>query len=502
MVPEAVSTARINGANRHLTAGQAARTPPQDLDAEKALLGAMLLSLPAASVGIEICSAADFYAPAHGHIFGAIHALMERGKGIDAVTVNDELKRSGLMEAVGDPSIFVSLQANTPGTAYARHYAAIVAEKSRLRQVIESGSQIVAAGYSGETDVAEAIAQRVLADIGARSDRPGRLVDGGHFVASESDVVPVWGDGENVLWASGEELLIVGLTGLGKTSLAQQLLLHRTGLRAGPLLGLPVVVDPDGVVLYLAMDRPRQAARSLRRMVGDGQLDELDRRLKVWRGPPERDLAKHPEELHAMARRSHANTVFVDSLKDAAVGLSDDEVGAGWNRAVQLCLAEGVEVLGLHHQRKAQQGGSKKPKTIDDVYGSVWIVNGAGSVVLLWGSPGDQVVELTHLKQPIAVVGPLKVKHDHRSGTSTVIEDFNLLSVLRTSPSGLSAPEAARLWFNTDHPDDAQLRKAKRALERLRHGGLAQRQEARQGGAGGTHAAQYFAVTDQEDESS
>ena len=79
------------------------RVPPHDVEAEESLLGAMLLSNDAASVGIEKCSAADFYKPAHGHIFGAIQALMERGEAIDAVTVTDELKRSGVLEAVGDP---------------------------------------------------------------------------------------------------------------------------------------------------------------------------------------------------------------------------------------------------------------------------------------------------------------------------------------------------------------------------------------------------------------
>ena len=87
----------------------ARRVPPHDLEAEESLLGAMLLSNDAASVGIEKCSAGDFYKPAHGHIFGAIRALMERGEAIDAVTVTDELKRSGVLEQVGDPSIFISL---------------------------------------------------------------------------------------------------------------------------------------------------------------------------------------------------------------------------------------------------------------------------------------------------------------------------------------------------------------------------------------------------------
>jgi replicative DNA helicase len=77
--------------------GTGARVPPHDLDAEQSLLGAMLLSHDAASVGIEKCGADDFYKPAHGQIFAAIRALLERGEAIDAVTVTDELKRSGVL---------------------------------------------------------------------------------------------------------------------------------------------------------------------------------------------------------------------------------------------------------------------------------------------------------------------------------------------------------------------------------------------------------------------
>jgi len=62
---------------------------------------------------VEICSPDDFYKPAHGHIFAAIAALFARGEPVDAVTVTDELNRSGLMEVVGDPGVLLSLQIST-----------------------------------------------------------------------------------------------------------------------------------------------------------------------------------------------------------------------------------------------------------------------------------------------------------------------------------------------------------------------------------------------------
>ena len=146
------------------------RVPPHNLEAEESLLGAMLLSNDAASIGMEICTAADLYKPAHGHIFAAVCALFERGEPVDAVTVTDELRRSGLLEMVGDPSMLVSLQANTPSTANAAHYARIVEEHALLRRLVGVAGEIADLGYSVPEDVTGAIdrAEQMVFDVAER----------------------------------------------------------------------------------------------------------------------------------------------------------------------------------------------------------------------------------------------------------------------------------------------------------------------------------------------
>ena len=146
------------------------RVPPNNLEAEESLLGAMLLSSDAASIALEICQAADFYKPAHGHIFSAIAALIERGEPVDAVTVTDELRRSGLLEAVGDPAVLVSLLANTPTIANAESYARIVEEHALLRRLVSVAGEIADLGYSVPEDVEGAIdqAERMVFDVNQR----------------------------------------------------------------------------------------------------------------------------------------------------------------------------------------------------------------------------------------------------------------------------------------------------------------------------------------------
>ncbi len=98
----------------------AGRVPPHNLEAEESLLGAMLLSRDAIASAMELCHAEDFYKPAHGHIFDAITSLFSQGEAADWVTVTEELRRRGLLESVGDASVFVALQANTPSVGQRR----------------------------------------------------------------------------------------------------------------------------------------------------------------------------------------------------------------------------------------------------------------------------------------------------------------------------------------------------------------------------------------------
>ncbi|MDI3331750.1 MAG: AAA family ATPase [Micrococcus sp.] len=243
-------------------------------------------------------------------------------------------------------------------------------------------------------------------------DTGRQFEDGGEFIFNTPDMpTAVWGQGHDVLWAEGEALMIYGGSGVGKSTIAGQLV-RALILADGDVLGHPVA-PATGRVLYLAMDRPRQLARSLRRQFHPAHRGEVSSRLVIWQGPPPEDLAENTGLLAQMCREAGASHVFVDSLKDAAVGLSDDKVGAGYNRARQAALSDGVQVAELHHQVKQRADG---PKGIDAVYGSTWLTAGVGSVIHLDGAPGDAVVKLRHLKQPADTVGPFDVIHDPDTG--------------------------------------------------------------------------------------
>ncbi|MBO0676871.1 AAA family ATPase [Mycolicibacterium sp. S2-37] len=297
----------------------------------------------------------------------------------------------------------------------------------------------------------------------------------------------IWGEGDDILWAEGEALMIAGGMGLGKTTLAGQLVRGLLGLES-TVLGLPIT-PASKPILYLAMDRPRQIRRSFLRQFGDTDRLALEGKLIVRPGPPISDIASCPPLLAKMAESVGAGTIFVDSLKDAVVGLSEDATGGAYNRARQGCLAKGIQVLELHHNRKpsAESAGG-----ISDVYGSTWLTSGAGSVIMLTGDPGDPVVKFRHAKQPANEVGPWRLLHDQERGVFEVQKIDLLVVVKNAGPNGVTARDAARAMYEKSNPTEAQIKKAQRQLDKLVREGDLTSLEGSRGGAGGSAPTTWF----------
>ena len=155
-IDTALSRRRPGGGDRPaVPAGT--RLPPHNLDAEKSLLGAMLLSRDAIAAAMETCTSEDFYKPAHAHVFDAVNVLYNQGEPADPVTVADELARAGLLDSVGGLAALVALQADTPATTNAARYARIVEEHALLRRLIAVAGEIAEMGYTVPDDVAAAL---------------------------------------------------------------------------------------------------------------------------------------------------------------------------------------------------------------------------------------------------------------------------------------------------------------------------------------------------------
>lgn len=141
------------------------RTPPQDVDAERAVIGSILLSSSALDDCAEILNPGDFYRPAHEAIFRAALAVQGRQEPVDSITVGDELERTGDLTRTGDRIYLAECVNGVPTSANAAHYAEIVVEKAKRRLIDAAARRIVAAVESG-TATADSILEQAEDEIG------------------------------------------------------------------------------------------------------------------------------------------------------------------------------------------------------------------------------------------------------------------------------------------------------------------------------------------------
>lgn len=146
------------------------RIPPQNLEAEEAVLGSMLIEDDAIARGIELLSPESFYKNAHRRIFEAVTSLFNEGRAVDLVTLTDGLQREGSLEEVGGAAYLAHLTTVVPTAANFEHYARIVKEKYVLRHLIQNATHIVADCYDATQDVESLLdrAEKAIFDITSR----------------------------------------------------------------------------------------------------------------------------------------------------------------------------------------------------------------------------------------------------------------------------------------------------------------------------------------------
>ncbi len=129
------------------------KLPPQNLEAEESVLGAILLDNEAIDAALEILSADDFYREAHRKIMRAMVELQQRGEGIDLITLAETLRQNDVLQDVGGASFLSELAEKTATAANVRYWARIVRQKAILRSLITTATEIVTRGYESNADV-------------------------------------------------------------------------------------------------------------------------------------------------------------------------------------------------------------------------------------------------------------------------------------------------------------------------------------------------------------
>ena len=180
------------------------RIPPQNIEAEQAVLGAMLIEREAISKVVELLRPEDCYREAHRLIFNAMLELFNKNDAVDMVTVIEFLRKGDKLEGAGGISYITSLANSVPTAANVMYHARIVEEKALLRQLINAATNIASQGYEGSEEVATILdgAEKSILSVSSR-----RL--GGEFTPIKSIIFDAFTKIENLYASKGS---ITGLS--------------------------------------------------------------------------------------------------------------------------------------------------------------------------------------------------------------------------------------------------------------------------------------------------
>ena len=230
------------------------RTLPHNLEAEKCVLGAILINNHGFNQAAEVIDAEDFFRDAHRRIFDKIVGLTDRNQPVDLVTLKDELTRSGELDEVGGPAYISSLVDGVPRSANVEYYARIVKEKSTLRRLIQSANDVLLRAYDAEEDADNLLdeAERSIFQIAEHRMRSGfiplgQLVDSGYQLIEQLQAQKGLVTGVPTGFIDLDEMtsgfqksdlvIVAARPSMGKTSFVLNIALH-CGIEAGKSVGI------------------------------------------------------------------------------------------------------------------------------------------------------------------------------------------------------------------------------------------------------------------------
>jgi replicative DNA helicase len=265
------------------------RTLPHNHEAERTVLGAVLVDNQAFNSAAELLTKEDFYRDAHRRIFDAMAALAERSQPIDLVTLKDELVRESALEAVGGASYLAALVDGVPRITNVEHWSRIIKEKAVLRNLIHAGNRIVQSCLEGEDEAAALLdqAEQSIFAIAEKRIRTGfqsmreivkesfRTID---QLSQSKDVVTGLATGFVDIdemtsgLQKGDLVIVAARPAMGKTSFCLNIAQH-VALRVGETVGLfSLEMSKEQLALRLLCADARIDAHRLR----TGKLNEKD----------------------------------------------------------------------------------------------------------------------------------------------------------------------------------------------------------------------------------
>jgi replicative DNA helicase len=259
----------------------AARIPPHDLDAERAVIGAMLVSEAAVAAVAERLSPEDFYSEIHRVIYGAMMRLYTRGDPIDQLTLTNELRSVGEFEQVGGRAYVFQIVESVPTAANASRYAEIVRGKALLRAIIDVGSRIAEDAFREPDDVGTALdsAEQLIYGVSNRTLRE-HLAPVSELASGTLEMIQKLYEAEGTVtgvetgfedldrlttgFHKSDLVVLAARPAMGKTALALNAIWHASGQRGWPVAIFSLEMSKEQLVQRLISQTTRIPAQALR----------------------------------------------------------------------------------------------------------------------------------------------------------------------------------------------------------------------------------------------
>ena len=328
------------------------RVPPQSIEAELSVLGAMMLKPEAVTQAIELLRADEFYRQAHRAVFMAMEGLVRAGEPVDIVTVTESLKKANLLDQVGGISFLANLTNTVPSTANLPHYAKIVKEKAVLRALIDASTEIAGAAYEASEDIAGQLddaERKILAIAG------GQIT--GAFVPSKTVVFDAVDRLNELMQTKGGVTgLATGLVtldnvtrGLQKSDLIIIAARPAMGKTAFVLNLATHIALKGGTVAFFSLEMPREQLMH-RIFCAVGQIDATH----LMRG--EMDDVEWDRMVKAADRIMKTNLYFDDTSSTTVLDIR--------TRARRLKAEHGLDLIAIDYLQLIQAPGRAENRTL------------------------------------------------------------------------------------------------------------------------------------------
>ncbi|KPJ70212.1 DNA helicase [candidate division WOR-1 bacterium DG_54_3] len=390
------------------------KTPPHNLEAEKTVLGGILISNKNLNVVLSIISPEDFYKETNQRIIQTIISLVDKGQPVDLLTLSEELQKVGILEEIGGASYLSSLMDGVPKSLNIEYHARIIKEKSLLRRLILSSAKIINSSYEQKEDADELLneAQKAIIEVAEQRIKPGFVpvsalttptLEMINIISQRQEAVtgvPTgFRDLDNLTsgFHSSEFVVIAGRPSMGKTALSLNIS-HYVGIKTDYSVGFfSLEMAKEQVVIRLLCAEAQLDIKKVRTgFIGERDIEKLKLGAEALSGARifvDETPALTVMEMKAKARRlkmeENLDILFIDYMQLMRTGgrfeNRNQEMSYISRSLKELSKEIQIPVVGISQLSRAPERGRKEPRPqLSDLRESGAIEQDADVVIFIY----------------------------------------------------------------------------------------------------------------------